>query len=163
MVYSVKEGLRNRGQPLTLHYTKRRWGGTVTITELIHQVEDGEGPDSALELRLWGLMGGAGPSILTSLDRVVALIEQKLPGYRADVDVCSPFAADGMFGARVFKPSSASTKNYGHPFGGDAKTPARALLAAFLRAFREQAAETGQVPATAKDAPLIGSPVAFKQ
>lgn len=133
------------------------------ITELIHQVEEGEGTDSALELKLWGLVGGVGPSILTSLDRVTALIEQKLPGYRADVDVCSSFTADGTFGARVFKPTSASIENYGHPFGGDAKTPPRALLAAFLRAYRELAAETGEIPAKAKAKPLVGSSLAFTQ
>ncbi|MGW9332756.1 hypothetical protein [Bosea sp. NPDC055594] len=74
------------------------------------------------------------PSYTTSLDAVIALIEEKLPGWHADVDFGASLAEDGTLGARLFRPLCNPPGN----FTGDAKSPARAALSAFLKAHKEQ-------------------------
>lgn len=135
------------------------------IDELIERVEKGEGADRELDGAIhvalfpdsdasrfitgayrsewWkfgtpqGLVyrtenGGGGvplPSYTTSLDAVLALIEGKLPGWRWSVED----AGDGRYEGNLFaSPTGRRMQTANVAF------PARALLAAFLRAHKEQ-------------------------
>lgn len=102
----------------------------TAIDDLIEHVESGEGADRALENALCQafIHDAAYPKIayhlsiaLYSLDAVVSLIEQILPG--ADWKM---HAGAGSAHATIGQQSSY------------ARTPSRALLAATLRAIKEQ-------------------------
>jgi len=124
---------------------------TTTIDELIARVEQGEGVDRELDAQIW-LFATPGasrkathinhpkgpytidetrdadhrlitvPCYTTSIDAVVALIEQKLPGSVWDVS---------STGGAWINGGGIMDQEYGH-----APSPARALLAAFLKSLR---------------------------
>lgn len=123
--------------------------------DLVERVESGTGPDYELERDVglaigtweWVTAGGATmlrcdgevfpdhegalyPSLLQSLDTVVSLIEQKLPGCK--------WLVVGYGGE---KPDEAAIKfdERFHRIDASAHSPTRALLAACLRAIQAQA------------------------
>jgi hypothetical protein len=72
--------------------------------------------------------GTLSPAYTSSLDAIVGLIERELPGWLGDVDVCTSWADDGSFGARLFPPKVDTN------YASQATTPALAMCGAFLRA-----------------------------
>lgn len=122
--------------------------------DLVERVESGEGWDSALDkdiLRAFGFTWRGmdywsadnkriwkGETCFTAkIDAVVSLIEQKLPGAFADVDVASLPKGQELYGARIFSADENPWSNV----AGEAKSPARALLAACLRALQAKLPE----------------------
>ncbi len=77
------------------------------------------------------LSDATSPRLTESVEEGLKLILKALPGWYGDVDVGASIAKDGTFGARLFP---VGEKNYRN-FPGEAKTPALALAAAFVRAW----------------------------
>lgn len=67
--------------------------------------------------------------VTASLDAAVALVAKVLPGWHADVDVCSPPPMSDTFGARLFN-QNGDWQNY----AGEGPTSAIALLVALFTA-----------------------------
>lgn len=130
------------------------------IDELIERAEKGEGADRELDDQIavfvspWltalprtDIGGWLHPELgrvappehfTTSLDAVEALIKGKLPGWGGDIDIGSMPFDGGLYGARLFPPDDPTGENFGVNWAAEATSPARALLAAFLRAHKEQ-------------------------
>lgn len=110
------------------------------IDELIERVEEGEGADRAIDGDIFVALGPdhatkllrhfarEAPAYTTSLDAVLALIEEKLPGWHWSVSQ----QVGGYFRGNLWN----------HDLKWEvyklATSPARAMLAAFLRAHEEQ-------------------------
>lgn len=120
------------------------------IDELIERVERGTGADRELDGKIARALSGSkdhwfpfaggftteqtAPPLSGSLDAVLALIEEKLPGAFGDVDLGALPVDQPLYGARLFSADWDPWKNA----AAEAASPARALLAAFLKAHKEQ-------------------------
>lgn len=115
----------------------------MTLTHLIERCESGDGPDQLLNVQIENALGMAkfhqahwGVSfdqvrvgvlpLTSSLDAVVSLIEQKLPGWCWSCERMT----ESRYEASVF----TAVKSWDDLRSGEARSPARALLAACLRA-----------------------------
>ena len=121
------------------------------IDELIERVERGEGADRELDGAIYDFLSRGLPvrvehlvsltrpdpnwlpRYTASLDAVLALIEEKLPGWGHCY--ATGWDPDGNCGGFA---SPERTVDLTKAVMGQAKAPARALLAAFLRAHKEQ-------------------------
>lgn len=93
------------------------------MTDLLTRLESGSGADAALEVALCERLGIPWPykPILTSLDAALSLVERMLPAWQFTI------YHDGAYVSRSDPPSIE---------WGRAKTPARSLCAALLRALQ---------------------------
>jgi len=120
----------------------------TTLTELSRRVSEAEGPSRELDREIhFYLRGGlptfsrgellTGPRYTASLDAVVALIAEKLPGYAGSVSI----GADANPFAWLAPPEGTQGNarwNWLCEKDVHAKTPALALLAAALLAIHER-------------------------
>lgn len=114
------------------------------IDELIERVEKGEGADRTVDGDIAEMFNpdrfkpefirGQARRYTTSLDAVERLIEEKMPGVFGVVDLGALPVDQPLYGARLFSADWDPWKNV----AANAASPARALLAAFLRAHKEQ-------------------------
>ena len=123
------------------------------LSTLLSRVESGSGADRQLDAAIWSALTGhachQGPDetwlaprgesgllhaevacLTTDLNAVVALVEARLPGWGWDITYR---AAWGTSAAHVIGPTREAK-----PYVATAPTPARALLAALIRAEMEK-------------------------
>ncbi len=114
------------------------------LSALIERVESGAGSDRELDGKIVRALSGSidhwfpfaggfmtehtSPELTTSLDAVLSLIEAKLPGWR--------WLRKHPATMTVYQPSDYY-KSWSRHFDGYSAQPARALLAAALRAIQE--------------------------
>lgn len=120
------------------------------LEELIERVESGTGGDRLLDVQIENALGiarfrqehpGADfddvrvdvRPLTSSLDAVLALIEAKLPGWHGNVEVGRPLQDSTKVSAIMIGP----TEDPDDCRQADASSPARALLAATLKALKE--------------------------
>jgi hypothetical protein len=117
------------------------------LEELIERVESGTGADRGIDAQVWLSvvekprlgdkidkdMIGRWPEYTSSLDAVLALIEAKLPGWHGNVEVGRPLQDSTKVSAIMIGP----TEDPDDCRQADASSPARALLAATLKALKE--------------------------
>jgi hypothetical protein len=112
-----------------------------SMDELIERVKSATGPNYQLECDINKLFAPeriVPPAYTASIDAVVALVREHLPGWGADVDVISYDGASCA--ACMFAPEFTDDVNI---VTAEAHTPAPALLAAFLSA-RPNTAKQGE-------------------
>jgi len=124
----------------------------IDLEELAERVESGSGADRELDSAIldflndplaeptWPFVEGSyaasvTPPLTTSLDAVVRLIEEKLPGWNHGY--ATGWYGQGTCGGFVF-PAGAGTDLLRAVISKSAPTPARVLLAAALRAMKEE-------------------------
>lgn len=119
------------------------------IDELIERVEKGEGADRELEIAVWRQFNDAPANreplpwlccYTESIDAVTALIKERLPGwaYAAISEKLRGCIGYVHNNEPAFVGGTARRNHARRWFETRATSPARALLAAFLKAHKEQ-------------------------